>query len=470
MKKIIILFLMLNSLFCFSEGKKNTKQMIDEDCEYLKKYITNAYANYDLDVEKGYDIDKAIKDIKKLYKKNYGYKGDFRINDFGMIVGFSLGERLPIKDNHLILKGPKFNNPFFEQENAYYANLYFEKVGTEYKIKYSSSATLSKGMIYTGDEKYLVPVFYKNEWLYRYVLLQNSFKDDEFISLNNIEYKIDTQRNPLSNIPLKEIGYKSTDKNIYISFGFCNPANDVESQYLEEQIDTTINKLKKEDVNKNVILDLRNNGGGKSVLSFSLVNGIFYKEIHSSTVEYSRIVSNGYKGAFQLLSKETEEAKNSLLPESKKNKNLENYQKHIIGSPTDRLNYLPQYGNEKLRGNLYILIDRGTVSAAEFGIAFAYLVNKNKVILVGEKTLGAATSDVCLKYTLPNSKIEISLGDYSYYNATFFSQNKRWNGDTKGFYPDYWCTQDTILPTLIELTKDEELAAELVGLEKGMVY
>src|SRR5574344_1845096 len=249
MKKIIILFLMLNSLFCFSEGKKNTKQMIDEDCEYLKKYITNAYANYDLDVEKGYDIDKAIKDIKKLYKKNYGYKG-----------------------------------------------------------------------------------------------------------------------------------------------------------------------------------------------------------------------------SFQLLSKETEEAKNSLLPESKKNKNLENYQKHIIGSPTDRLNYLPQYGNEKLRGNLYILIDRGTVSAAEFGIAFAYLVNKNKVILVGEKTLGAATSDVCLKYTLPNSKIEISLGDYSYYNATFFSQNKRWNGDTKGFYPDYWCTQDTILPTLIELTKDEELAAELVGLEKGMVY
>jgi hypothetical protein len=470
MKKIIILFLMLNSLFCFSESKKNTKQMINEDCEYLKKYVTNAYANYDLDVEKGFDIDETIKTIKSSYKKNYGYKNNLRINDFGWLIGFTLGQDLPIKDNHLTIKTPEFDSTLFSQENAYYSDIYFEKVGTEYKIKYSSLVNFSKGMTYTDDEQYLVPVFYKNEWLYRYVLLQDSFINDVSININNCKKKIETKRNSLINIPRKEIGYKSTDKNIYISLGTCDVSDRIVREFVIKQILLVIEKLKNENLEKNVILDIRNNTGGREEIIDSLIFGIFYRETYSSNRNYEEMFEVGEKGSFQLFSKETEEANNIQLPESKRNKNLENYQKHILGSPTDRLNYLPQFGNEKMKGKLYILMDRRTVSAAEFGIAFAYMINKNKIVLVGEKTIGAGSSNYHLSYTLPNSKIQIRLGNYSYYYTTSLSQNKRWNGDTKGFYPDYWCTQDTILPTLIELTKDEKLATELAGLEKGMVY
>src|SRR5574344_770836 len=301
MKKIIILFLMLNSLFCFSESKKNTKQMINEDCEYLKKYVTNAYANYDLDVEKGFDIDETIKTIKSSYKKNYGYKNNLRINDFGWLIGFTLGQDLPIKDNHLTIKTPEFDSTLFSQENAYYSDIYFEKVGTEYKIKYSSLVNFSKGMTYTNDES---------------------------IKINNCKKKIETKRNSLINIPRKEIGYKSTDKNIYISLGTCDVSDRIVREFVIKQILLVIEKLKNENLEKNVILDIRNNTGGREEIIDSLIFGIFYRETYSSNRNYEEMFEVGEKGSFQLFSKETEEANNIQLPESKRNKNLENYHKH----------------------------------------------------------------------------------------------------------------------------------------------
>ena len=66
-----------------------------------------------------------------------------------------------------------------------------------------------------------------------------------------------------------------------------------------------------------------------------------------------------------------------------------------------------------------------------------------------------------------NTKVKLTLCAESLKDTGLLSKNPKWHGDTKGFYPDYWATNETILDTLVYLTKDEELRTALKGLEKG---
>ena len=93
---------------------------------------------------------------------------------------------------------------------------------------------------------------------------------------------------------------------------------------------------------------------------------------------------------------------------------------------------------------------------------------EDMVILVGEKTKGGAVFGDVNYYELPNSKIQIGLCSVDRRNTSFFN-NEYWHGETYGFYPDYWTTNEDLIPTLQILTGDDSVPAILDGIKNGQL-
>ena len=129
-----------------------------------------------------------------------------------------------------------------------------------------------------------------------------------------------------------------------------------------------------------------------------------------------------------------------------------------------------EFPKPDFQGNVYILINCRTASAAELGTGMAfYLKNQGiNVQLVGENSMGAVKYVGMLNYTLPNSGIWMNMGS-NYGLADIFAEIPQFMGEGKGFYPDYWTTNETILPTLVNITGDKALLEALAGLDKNML-
>ena len=119
------------------------------------------------------------------------------------------------------------------------------------------------------------------------------------------------------------------------------------------------------------------------------------------------------------------------------------------------------------KGNVYVLINRGSASAAEFGTEMTYLLKEKgiNVTLVGENSWGGIKYGGMIRKYLPHSGLYTYTGIY-FGEAPTLQSIPNWKGEGMGFFPDYWATSDTILPTLVELTQDTQLKETLAGLDK----
>ena len=73
------------------------------------------------------------------------------------------------------------------------------------------------------------------------------------------------------------------------------------------------------------------------------------------------------------------------------------------------------------------------------------------------------------KYVLENSGVCLNLANFSTKDSTFTKQELHYNGETVGMIPDFWMTNDQILPSLVKLTGDGELFEVLNGLDKTQI-
>ena len=117
------------------------------------------------------------------------------------------------------------------------------------------------------------------------------------------------------------------------------------------------------------------------------------------------------------------------------------------------------------KGNLIILMNYYTASAAELFITESYMFDN--VILLGCNSRGCFDFGGKLIYNLPHSDISIELCSDSYKEMKFAQENPHWHGDYRGFYPDYWVADYALLKTLVFLTSDKKLKRALKGIEKN---
>lgn len=453
-------------------GCYKTKSEVKEDCKYLKKVITEAYVNYDELVERGFDVDYLIKNIGEEYSDTFGYENPLDIAGFGEIIAYNITDyflALDFYDNHLSFKFDKYNNSFYRQKYCYYSNIYFEKKDNNYYVKKSDDDTIKTGSCYTGDLDLLRPVICSNEVLYRYIVL-DYYNANITIDLDNKEIPCKAKISDVYNVDNHDaIEYFETANTVYIGLKDCYlniNKQDMEKYHeTRNKFDKIVFMIQKSDVNKNVVLDLRGNRGGYAESIYYLLCPIFYRQKLDYRSDFLDIVKIATEGQYSIRSTEINKAilnyqiKNNIAEENRIEPKEE--PRTIIGEKNNTSDVFPQLGRELLQGNLFILMDSKTASAAEYGIATSYLINKEKVILVGNKTFGAMSSGSYYSYTLPNSRIEVNLATVNHENETLFRLNTRWHGDTEGFFPDYFADNDTINETLEYLLKDPELVKKL---------
>lgn len=498
----------VNADYEIKDKKVLTEAELREDCDMLKYLVYNTYAGIDEAIANGFDLDATIESIyqETLAKKNG--LGTYDTSEFSTIIRRTFSKELKNNDQHVNIAGN-----LKDSISLYYSYVYFEKNGDKYfvkKLQLDSNKKNDKaavanfqeleqkikpGMEYTGAESNLYEMLTDEGVLYRYGLMTNKRVKTILLPVDN--EKITVPASVEKPIPTKSdwTGIQTTDKTLYVSLGDCSQVAGVSnvSSLSDDFWNNYLAKVAEGAKDKNqIIFDLRSNPGGymqfpARILSAAFYNqhmdeefqknvrALFFNEVSKDcTTLVSPILMHHDK---KLYTKDGHYTNmfNDYKPEIQEF--YEDYWKHMKTRPVRT--HMPQgvfatnlesFPEPDFKGDIFILINSGSASAAEFGTEMSYLLKDQGITthLIGENSWGGMKYGGMYGWFLPNSGIYMRVGNYLG-EAPAASENPNWHGEGYGWFPDYWATNDTILNTLEMLTNDEHLKDVLAGLNEGQL-
>lgn len=464
-KKLICTLSCLLITLAFSFGNEK----LDNDLSYLKRVLSEAYVGYEYNVEQGFDFDEAIENVRNLYlKKAEKSKIDPEKVSSKLLascINTEIVQKLKVLDHHfaVMLPGRVYS---LKRQVWLSSEVYFTKQGDDYFVSFSKDSKIKKNSKYTGDTEKLFKVIRDNQECYVFgTLAKKNIKETE-ISINNKTYKTQLHMgNFAREYERGHLGLQKTDKTLYLSISDCmfNGYDRTDHALLAKKLQDYLQELRNNTF-ENVIVDLRGNKGGLvENITPVLANLNFagdYKNLDKVYLKLSTFDSGKIK-------------ESELIDEAVKGFKHENpaYDKFIVEDSTTeyrRNNRVTEYDFEPAyKGKLILICDFNSASASENFIAYSYIF-KN-VYLLGTNSSGTIDFGGVYDYYLPESGVMLCLASVSYKESDYLQKNPHWHGDTKGFYPDYWCTDNSLLPTLVAITKDKKLKKSLRGLHKQLL-
>lgn len=467
---------------------KSPDKLIDEDLAQFEEILTQGYVAYDKAVkENGFDVKKTIKKIKSTYKKYYAYrkrqKKDYKIvngidvNALGFAMADVTRPALNIKDMHLAGSLDGAVQYMCRGQYPFYVNVWFEKADEVFVVVKSDIEEIKIGDIYTDEIENMRPWITGGKLLYRFGVISEYWGDAK-ISINGKEIIVKTNAYDFIPIEKKFFDCIETDETLYISLSTCHLDENNEAHHKEllEAFDLILEKAAQAKNKKNVIFDLRSNGGGFQSYPQKILSAIFSgkSKVADEYTEFDSVIRLSEFGTLSLYSPYI--ARNQLM-DALANRSydvnniarlrtdyddmMKNPSRFYGGYENPSLSYLPMMENPAFTGKLIILMDKGTASAAEKGITFSYLTKNQNIILVGENSWGCIDYGGVLYETLKNSGIQIQFPICDYTNHAALKQNPKWHGDSLGFMPDFWADKSNLMDTLIYLTGDKEIVKKL---------
>ena len=462
-KRFFNFILLFIGSFCFS----NTK--LENDLTYLRQVLTEAYVGYEYNEKAGFDLDLAIDNVRKQYIEKSGDVGlsDDEISDdlLAECINNEILEKLKVPDNHF---GIYSKNSYYgyDPQKWFSSKIFFAKEGNDYYVSFSLNPRIRRKARYTGKKENLFEVILLNKRYYVFGIFSNNTIKEGEVSINNKNYKTRMYiGNYIYNRESGHIGLKRTKKSVYLSFSDCTfyGQNKNDHTFLFRKLEDYLREIKKNHY-ENFIIDLRGNWGGIVENIIPVLKTINFegdykncdkviKKINtfrSSNIKDTELIRKG-RSQYQ---EENPAYKQFLVEDSA----TEYYKKQ----PVPEYDFKPAY-----KGNVIILCDFNTASAAELFIAYSYMFEN--VYLIGTNTSGTIDFGGVFDYYLPESGIKLHISSASFKESGFLQNNPHWHGDKKGFYPDYWCTSNSLLPTLVSITKDKKLRRKLHGLSKRLL-
>ncbi|MBR1638027.1 MAG: hypothetical protein IJ688_01415 [Treponema sp.] len=527
--------------FYKSKNKPNlTQKEMQEDLDYLKYYLKNAYIGYAQLLEEGFDIDAIIKEVEEKTWEQKDSTNHVSSNELNGQLKKALTPEFKIIDKHFSIGGwgPKDDYKLFWSDIYLTKN---ESAGkTEYRIlKYQPEAEenesdeseaksaskkkkrknkskkeaeeapkeIIKGALYTGPENNLYEWFDGEQKIYRYGIYTKQQIQKAIISVNNENISIPVKSEQA--IPTAALwqGMKESPDTLYLSFAdfvFYSQDNSGKKQFKT----LCQNAREKAKDKKNIIIDLRSNGGGEASRACYLLSNLLYYnqdayenlyrfltykvENKSIRLMSPPIAKNYIK--FLLEEKKAERAQKKLLKKIEDPEKFEfdeiyketyiSFEKQTkeyclkelikperLEIPCDYVEYdsSMEKPESDFSGNIYILTNHHSASCSEYTIAYTKLIadgnQKIHFYQIGENTNGAVSYYNPMVYNLPNSGLQLYFP--SAYTPPF--EDPAFKGEGCGWHPDYWTTNRNLLNTLIQLTGDQELKETLAGLDKRML-
>ena len=478
-----------NVIFDYDAAGKTkiTEKEMEEDLEIIRYLLQYGYCGYQEAVSKGFDLDKVINDIRERSLAEKDFEGKVNSNTFNYICSLVMAENLPLNDTHLGFSG----RSVVSKRSICYTNIFFEKKGDEYFVCKSDVPEITEGMKYTGNVENLFVYFEQEKKLYRFAAITKKAVKTVSISLDGEKYysKIIEKKYPAT-ISAKG-GVRVTDKSLYCSMADCtfNYGNKTYGKAGAKSYEKLLAKAKENAHDKaNIIFDLRTNSGGRYEYCAGLLTSVFFPKAGDLTNDYKELFEKNFSdNTFDVISPVTMQLWDygkSISPEfyekfyseayrNKKDSKSSAMKKYPCWylEPVD-FSYLQisEFPQSWFKGDVYVLMDMYTASAAEYFIAMLYeLENPNiRIHLIGENSHGAVNYVEVSDFVIPNSNGWIHLPQ-TYCESKVFKENPNFAGESLGWTPELWTTNDNLLNSLIQITGDKDLEKALDGLNKKML-
>lgn len=305
--------------------------------------------------------------------------------------------------------------------------------------------------------------------------------DFQFEGNDGKTYKISAELFDDGAIEVRPMKYKEfeTSDSAYIAFNsFMLPSEESPSRKAAEIVfEKFINSGKKYNGKENIIIDLRGNQGGDSIVPGLFLYSLFadrkiknfgkdYKKVEewfiSEFSETNLVFSPVFIQAdYMLAERRGLYGKEKRKYSSYLKKMKENPERIVLRDERERSNLFDK--ESRFKGKLIFLTDRNSVSAAEIFVLIAKEIFGNEqVFVLGENTYGMAAYWNVITIELPNSRIGVHT---AFTKNLAFEKYPEWHGEGSGIYPDYWSTGNDLNETIFLVTGDEEMKEKLKDIE-----
>lgn len=450
-----------------------------EDLDMLVYLLKTAYVAYEDAVKRGLKIEQ----ITDLFKKAHSENETIKVADLSKFITDYLAPY--IQDCHFCVESKNFRKSLVTQHRVLYSNVFVKKIDDSFVAEKSDNQNIKIGeTLECGTENLFLYPSEGND-IYRlgtYALMDEKEKQIQvMISENKKQILCNVSNNYLwtNNITAyKEI---ETEDSLYIYIPTLMDLanNDNRKKIMDEHFENLRSVSARYPEKKNIIIDLRTNGGGNSRHTSKFLANLYFLEKNCNEKtsnknikkEWSLIGCNGDKidmispsvfQAEQWMSKNVFSQDKFWLNEIKKrSKILDNRNLRIKYSEQEVV--MAKSGSPKFKGKMIILTGKNTCSSGELAILEAKNIfsKTNQFFQIGENSGGCYAYGNVWCYQLINSGIALHLACF----RSPFSENCP---EGLGFIPGYWATNDDILKAIVNVTGDEELSEKLVEINSDL--
>lgn len=437
-------------------------EQMQNDLEEFCYLIETCYAGYDDAVKNGLKVSVAKENILK----NYEHAKTVNVDDFTYRIYEQFSPY--IKDYHATVS--KYNcYRFINPTLTYFSDTYVKKENKKLYVIQTNERKLQQNDEITCDSEYLFYYPSKGENVYRIGAL--SEKKLSAIPVEKDGSSVYVRLYMPRNIePKFEYFTKENENSIYIRYSQCYFSNEEELDCLRAFAKASSLCRDKE----NIILDIRGNPGGDDSYSNSFYTALCYDRaldpfeadeelgekphkdsdyIQTNTV-YSYMALKSYMAsikAFADLENDFVKHLLSVLEKMDEEQN-QNPRRIIYKSNNTKVNIKkPVY-----KGKIILITDNNVCSSGESLVEQAYLYfgHSKQVYHIGRNTAGCGAYGNICSYYLTNSGIGVNIGVSDFTGAQKIVPSS--HGEGKGYYPDFWCTDDDIADTIFYITQDSE--------------
>lgn len=451
----------------------------EEDLDMLVYLLKSTYAGYDDAVKRGLEINQIIESFKKSNLEN----GNIKVSEFSQFIYDFL--KPYIQDSHFCIESKDFLKTLITTYRVLYSNIYVKKIDNNFFVEKTDNQEIQFGENLKIERE---NVFYypsEGENMYRLGTYASSNENEKRISVicagikKEILCNISNNYLTASNIAAyKEIESKDS-VYIYIPTLIDLQNNDIQKTILDENFEKLHSVSERYSDKKNVILDLRTNGGGNSLHTSYFLANLYFLEKDCNEKNTWKNLKKEMKtidyndDRTDLISPPILQAENWLAKNVfSKNKfiiNEFNKRRKILNKRNVRITYYAhkdiksKSGNPKFNGKLIILSGKNSCSSSEGTILEAKSIfsKTNQFFQIGENTAGCYAYGNVWCYQLPNSGIALHL-------ASFINASSDKCPEGFGIMPDYWTTNEDILKCIVNITGDEELSEKLKDINNNL--
>ena len=249
-----------------------------EDLDMLAYLLKSSYAGYDDAVKRGLEIDNIIESFKKPNDDGKNIK----VSGLSKVIYDFL--KPYVQDYHFFIESKDFSRHLITQHRVLYSNIYVKKINDSFVVEKSDNQDfhIGENIEFKSENLFLYPS--EGNCIYRIGTYATIDENEKYISVgcsgNEKRLLCNISNNYLVSNDITTYKEIETEDSVYIYIPILMDLqnNDDRKKVLDENFEKLHSVSARYPEKKNIILDLRTNGGGNSLHTTKFLANLYFLE------------------------------------------------------------------------------------------------------------------------------------------------------------------------------------------------